>query len=200
MRKRTSPTALILIDFIDARLSRKSAHLVASTLRAAQQVARLKVRAKQTGIPVIFANDHHGNWKKEFATLVDTCRRSGSDGERLMKLLQPDADDFVILKPRHSAFYGTPLEFLLEELRIKRLILAGIEADMCIMFTANDAYMRKFKLWVPGNCIGAKSTSRSQAALRFMKVNLQADVRPFGNSLRFGAPRDKRGIQSDLWS
>lgn len=187
MNKRASSTALLLIDFVDGGLARMNSHLATTALRAGQHAARLKACAKKAGMPVIFANDHHGNWKEDFAGLVAKCRRNGGASAKLIELLQPGSDDFHVLKPRHSAFYGTPLEFLLTELQITRLVLCGMEADMCILFTANDAYMRKFRIWTPRNCIAARSVSRLSAALAFMKTNLQADVRPFTNALRLDA-------------
>ena len=66
---------------------------------------------------------------------------------------------------RHSAFYGTPLEFMLEEIGAKTLILAGVAADACITITALDAHVRKFKLWVPRDCVAAQSPAYTRAAL-----------------------------------
>ena len=82
-----------------------------------------------------------------------------------------------------SAFYGTPFEFLADELQVTRLVLAGIEADICGMYTAHDAYMRKFKLWIPRNCVASRSSARLNAALEFMRVNLKAETRPFTGRL-----------------
>ena len=89
-----------------------------------------------------------------------------------------------MLKPRHSAFYGTPLEFLLSELGTRLLVIAGLETDQCVLCTAQDAYMRKFKLWVPRNCVASRSSARLSAALGFMKANLKADHRPFSGRFR----------------
>ena len=92
----------------------------------------------------------------------------------MVELLQPAADDLSILKPRHSAFYGTPLEFLLDELKVRRLILTGIAADICVLFTAHDAYLRKFELWVPSDCVAAESNIACRDAMLHMRTVLKA--------------------------
>jgi len=81
-----------------------------------------------------------------------------------------------VLKPRHSAFYGTPLEFLLSELGTHRLVIAGLETDQCILCTAQDAYMRKFSLRVPRNCVATRFPAKGAAALDLMRDHLGADV------------------------
>lgn len=170
-------SALLLIDFVNPLLADGGSRFVSNSVRAAHATAELKRRARREKLPVIYANDHFGNWQADFPSLVDRCRRAGCPGD-LVAILEPTPDDYTVLKPRHSAFYGTPLEFLLDELRITQLILTGIEADICVMHTAQDAYMRKFKIWVPRNCVASRSLVRMSAALDFMKSNLKADTRP----------------------
>jgi nicotinamidase-related amidase len=92
--------------------------------------------------------------------------------------LKPIRDDFAVLKPRHSAFYGTPLEFLLEELKIERLVLTGIVIDMCVFATAQDAHVRKLSLWVPADCVAGFTGAQERSALSLIARTLDADIRP----------------------
>ena len=57
--------------------------------------------------------------------------------------------DYFVLKPKHSGFFDTTLDTLLETLGIRRVILTGIAGNICVLFTANDAYMRELKLFAP---------------------------------------------------
>jgi nicotinamidase-related amidase len=187
-RRGTRPgTALLLVDFLHLLLRDGGAHLVRTALEAAQSTALLKEQARRRGIPVIYANDNFGNWRADFPSLVAACLQTRGSACELARILQPAPEDFSILKPRHSAFYGTPLEFLLDELRVRRLVLAGIEADVCVMYTAHDAYMRKYALWVPRNCVAARSGARLEGALALMRSNLKAQTRPAGRKLRLDA-------------
>ena len=83
----------------------------------------------------------------------------------------------VATEPRHSAFYGTPLEFLLDELEVDALALAGVAADNCIFATAQDAYVRKFRLWVPADCVAADSEEHDRQSLDHMQRTMKADIR-----------------------
>lgn len=80
-------------------------------------------------------------------------------------LLAPQAGDWSLLKPRHSAFYRTPLEFMLEELGARTLILTGVSADTCITMTAHDAHVRKFAVWVPRDCVASADPAHARSAL-----------------------------------
>src|SRR6185436_18518818 len=96
-----------------------------ATVRAAVRTAKLKARLRKLGVPAVYANDNFGRWESEFAALVQQCQNAGGDAGRVAQLLAPQRGDRSVLKPRHSAFYETPLEYLLETLRAKAIVLTG---------------------------------------------------------------------------
>jgi nicotinamidase-related amidase len=173
---------LLLIDFINLLPGGDNASLGPRAAGAARNAALLKHQAKAARLPVIYANDNFGDWQADFPSLVQKCRRRRGYAHELAEILRPSGDDFSVLKPMHSAFYGTPLEFLLDELAVRRLILTGVEADICVLFTAQDAYMRKYELWVPANCVASRSERRLRSALEFMRHNLKASTRATGRT------------------
>ncbi len=183
--KKPTQTALVMIDFIN--LLPGTASLGPRAVRAARNAAILKRRARTQQFPVIYANDNFGDWRSDFPSLVRRCSAQSGSPRALAEILRPDSADYSILKPMHSAFYGTPLEFLLQELGVCRLILAGLEADICVLFTAQDAHMRRFDLWVPANCVASRSERRLKSALEFMRSNLKANTRPSGTSVNLKA-------------
>lgn len=170
--------ALLLVDFINLFDFPESEKLEARALEAARRAARLKERAVAAGIPCIYCNDNFGHWRSEFSRVVDECVERGGTSRTIAGLLRPAREDYSILKPRHSAFYGTPLEFLLEELEVGTLVLAGLSADMCISATAQDAYVRKFALRVPADCVAADTAEHEAQALDHMRRTMKADIRP----------------------
>jgi len=170
-------SALLIIDFINPTLGRGAGQFARRAVKAAQHTAALAQRARRARMPVIYANDHFGNWQSDFSALLEACRRGARCAREVISLLEPGPRAYAVLKPRHSAFYGTPLEFLLDELGVQRLVLTGIEADICVLCTAQDAHMRRLKLWVPRNCVASRSPARHAAALSFMRINLKADTR-----------------------
>ena len=51
-------------------------------------------------------------------------------------------------------------------------------ANICVLFTANDAYMRDFHLVVPADCVASNTEEENHHALEQMRKFLQADIRP----------------------
>jgi nicotinamidase-related amidase len=176
-KRNAKKRALLLIDFINLFAFPHADKLAARAIVAAQHAAALKARAAKAGIPCIYANDNFGDWHSEFSALVRECRKRGGASAKIAKLLRPDKEDLSVLKPRHSAFYGTPLEFLLDELKVSSLIVTGLSADICVFATAQDAYVRKFKVWIPEDCVAADTPEHEHEALEHMARTLKADTR-----------------------
>jgi nicotinamidase-related amidase len=172
-----SRTALLLIDFMNPLDFDGGAALGRRALPAAMRTAALKARLARKGVPAIYCNDNFGHWESEFRAVVEWCRGLGGAPARLAALLAPQRRDHSVLKPRHSAFFGTPLEFLLAELRVSRLVLTGLAADNCIVFTAHDAYLRQYRLWVPADCVASERAAWERNALAHLARVTKADVR-----------------------
>ena len=172
------PVALLMIDVINDLEFEGGDELLMFALPAAERIASLKSRAKQAGIPAIYANDNFGKWQSDFRKQVEHCLEDNVRGGPLARLLGPEEDDYFVLKPRHSGFYSTALDILLDYLNAKTLILTGLTGDMCVLFTANDAYLREFRLFVPSDCVASIDPEENQHALRQMQRVLKADIRP----------------------
>jgi nicotinamidase-related amidase len=99
-------------------------------------------------------------------------------GEPIARLLKPERDDYFVLKPKHSAFYATTLDTLLDYLGARRLILCGFSGDVCVLFSAGDAYMRDFHLHVPADCAASISPDENKRALAYMRRVLKVDTTP----------------------
>jgi nicotinamidase-related amidase len=101
--------------------------------------------------------------------------------------LRPTRDDYFVLKPKHSGFYGTTLETLLRDLTIRRVIVTGIAGNICVLFTANDAYMRGMKITAPRDCCVSNTAGDNDAALRQIELVLKGDTTP-SDQLAFRRP------------
>ena len=170
-------TALLLVDFINELDFAHGEILRPAAERAAGRTAALKRQLKQAGVPAIYANDNFGRWRSNFFHLVEQCAAPGSRGRELARLLKPDPDDLSVLKPRHSAFFGSPLEFLLAELDVGRLVIVGLVTEMCVLFTAHDAYVRKFELWIPEDCVASAHPADHHRTLEHLRGVLGVDTR-----------------------
>jgi nicotinamidase-related amidase len=172
----TCSVALLLIDVINDLEFEGSEALVRQAVPMARRIAELKRRAKAAGIPVIYVNDNFGRWKSDFRRVVEHCLHDGVKGEELVRILQPDEDDYFVLKPKHSAFYATTLDILLTYLGARTLIFTGIAGNICILFSANDAYMRDYHLVVPADCTVSNTVEENDHALEEIQTVLKADI------------------------
>jgi nicotinamidase-related amidase len=173
-----SAAALLLIDVINDLEFDEGDELLRHALPMARQIAKLKACAKECGIPVIYVNDNFGRWRSDFHAQVEHCLKDRVKGQPIAELLKPDQDDYFVLKPKHSGFYSTTLDTLLDYLGTQVVILTGMAANICVLFTANDAYVRDFHLVVPSDCVASNTKAENDYALEQMQKILKADTRP----------------------
>lgn len=169
-------TALLLIDVINDLDFEGNERLIAEVPQLAENLHQLKSAAVAAKIPVIYLNDNFRKWRSNFNDQLEHCLNSDVPGRPLAEKLKPTEKDYFVLKPMHSGFYGTPLEILLADLGVKKLILAGIATDICVMYTANDAYMRGFELLILYDCVISNTSIDKTYALDKMKELLKARI------------------------
>ena len=170
--------ALLLIDWINDLEFDAGERLLKPALAAARATASLRKRAKQAGVPVIYCNDNFGKWRSDFRTLLEHCLNDDVRGRPIAELLAPDEHDYFVLKPKHSGFHSTSLDVLLAHLGASTLILTGIAGNFCVLFTAQDAYMRDFKLFVPRDCTASEEEADNRHALEHLAKVCKADTGP----------------------
>ena len=173
-----SAVALVLIDVINDMEYPGGDRLLENAMPVADRIARLKRRAKEAGVPVVYANDNFGRWRSDFREVVEHCLRDDVRGRDFVEALKPDADDYFVLKPKHSAFFATTLDTLLAYLGPRTLVLAGVAGDTCVLLSAADAYMRDFHLRVPRDCIASIDAEENRRALEYMERVLDVDTTP----------------------
>jgi len=169
-----SEAALLLIDVINDFDFPEGDQLLKLAVPVGKNIAELKQRAKAEGIPCVYVNDNFGKWQSDFKKIVARCTADDAKGKDFVKLLVPEDDDYFVLKPKHSGFFSTTLDLLLTHLNARNLILTGIAGNNCVLFTANDAYMRDFKIFVPADCVVSNTEEENRYALKQMETVLKA--------------------------
>jgi nicotinamidase-related amidase len=182
--EQNSRVALLMLDVITDFEFEDGDALLARTRPVAERLAKFRKRAKRAGTAVIYVNDNFGRWQEDFKTIVEEFTRPEAKGRDVVEMLRPEPDDYYVLKPHRSAFYSTSLMLLLEKLGATKLIVTGVTTDICVLFTANDAYMRGFDLHVPSDCVAAVKEKYDTEALDFIRRVLKADTRP-SDKIRF---------------
>jgi nicotinamidase-related amidase len=169
-------TAVLILDMISEFSFPNGRKLVSPALRAARHIRDLRRQAARSRWPVIYVNDAPQIWESNPGEFVARCARPGGHGRRIAELLAPRKQDYFLFKPRHSAFFDTSLDSLLARLRVQRVILTGVTAHQCVLFTAMDAHVRDYDIRIVRNCVAAFTASQTQRALWLASESLEAEI------------------------
>lgn len=173
--------ALILIDVLNPLDFEGGRAFARRAMPVARRLAALKRRAAASGMPCLYVNDNHGRWRSDLAAVMAHSLRDDAPGAALSAQLRPEASDHVVLKPHQSGFYQTPLASLLDGLHVHTAVIGGLAGNMCVLFTAHDAYLRGLRVVVPSDCIASRTAAEDRYALehlrRVMKATTTASTR-----------------------
>lgn len=172
-----SDTALLIIDVINDLNFPGGENVLPWAEAMAAKLKPFRDRARKAGVAVIYVNDNFGQWRSNFGDVYRHCTRKSARGRKVAAALKPGRDDYFILKPRHSAFFATSLIPLLDDLAIKKLILAGVATNLCVLFTAHDAHMHGYKMTVLSDCCAAESDFDHNVALSQLEKFCKAKIR-----------------------
>jgi nicotinamidase-related amidase len=168
------PAAVVVIDMLNTYDHEDGDRLAASAEVVVPRIRALVERAREAGTEVIYVNDNYGEWNSSAKKLAD----SACDGRHpeLVEPILPHEDDAFVIKARHSIFYETPLEYLVGQKEIDRLILTGQATEQCILYSALDAYVRHIPISVPRDAVAHIDERLAEAALEMMERNMDADI------------------------
>ncbi|MFI1167993.1 cysteine hydrolase family protein [Streptomyces sp. NPDC020801] len=166
--------ALIVIDMINTYEHEDAELLVPSAQRVVPVLAELIGRARRADVPVIYANDNFGSWRSHHGELVETAlARPHAD---LIDPIRPDDESLFVVKARHSAFYETPLAYLLWRLSVGHVVLSGQVTEQCVLYSALDAHIRHLGVTVPMDAVASIHPHLESAALEMMERNMGARI------------------------
>ena len=170
-----SDTAVLVIDMMNTYQHPDAEVLVPNVAKIIEPLSHLVRHARETDdVDLVYVNDNYGDFTADFSDLV----RSACDGERpdLVDPIVPNQDSRTLTKVRHSAFYASPLAYLLRRLGTERLVLTGQVTEQCILYSALDAYVRHFAVVIPTDAVAGIDAELSDAALRMMQRNMDAEL------------------------
>jgi nicotinamidase-related amidase len=167
-------TALIVIDMLNSYEHADADKLTRSVEQVLPNVAKLIERAKEEEVLTIYVNDNFGSWQSN----RDDLLRTALEGRyrHLVEPIAPGEDTLFVVKARHSAFYQTPLEYLLSQEDVDRIVLCGQVTEQCILYSALDAYIRHIAVTVPSDATACIHEDLAEASLKMMELNMDAEV------------------------
>jgi nicotinamidase-related amidase len=167
-------TALLVVDMLNAYEHPDAERLAGRVEEALPGVRTLLHRAGEADVPVIYVNDNYGDWNSSSEELA----RKATAGKRpdLVEPILPIEGQSFVVKARHSTFYETPLEYLLDQMEVGRLVFAGQVTEQCILYSALDAYVRHFDVAIATDAVAAIYDDLGAAALKLMERNMKAEL------------------------
>jgi nicotinamidase-related amidase len=167
-------SALLLVDMLNPYEHRDADALAESVGKVVPAIARLADRARESGALLVYVNDNYGDWNSSAGELA----KRALEGRRpeLVEPILPRGEESFVIKARHSVFYATPLEYLLELEGIGRIVLSGQVTEQCILYSALDAYVRHFRVAVPKDGVAHIHPHLADAALEMMSRNMDAEI------------------------
>ncbi|AJP00280.1 isochorismatase [Streptomyces cyaneogriseus subsp. noncyanogenus] len=167
-------TALVVIDMINTYDHKDAELLIPSAAEVVPVLTGLIRRARERDASVVYVNDNFGEWRSHHGELLDKAL-AGPHAD-LVEPLRPDDASLFVLKARHSIFFDTPLEYLLRQQGIERLVLCGQVTEQCVLYSSLDAHIRHFDVVVPRDAVAHIHPDLADAALRMMERNMGARV------------------------
>lgn len=172
--------ALLIVDMLNDLQFDGAEQLGPAARAIVEPILALRDAADAARVPVIYVNDNTGHWHADRTRLIEAIRDQGGAARDLVEALMPADHHYLVIKPRFSGFYATNMPVLLPDLQVDRLILTGVAADICVLFTAADAHMRGYSLWVPTDTVASEAEQRRDWALEIMAGSMSADTRTTG--------------------
>jgi nicotinamidase-related amidase len=167
-------TALIVVDMLNPYEHEDADKLIESVEQTLPVLVGLRDRVREEGVPTIYVNDNHGDWESSRGKLVEAAREGARPD--LVEPILPGDDDLFLAKTRHSIFYATPLEYILAQEEIDRIVLAGQVTEQCVLYSALDAYIRHIDVSIPRDAVAHIFEDLAEASLTLMERNMHAEI------------------------
>jgi nicotinamidase-related amidase len=168
--------ALVLVDVIKDFRHEDGERLLTSYRARHSSLTAALTRAREAGLPIVYANDNSGVWNSDFPGLLEQALEQGHAGE-LVTEVAPQHGEIVVLKPRYSAFDATPLETILgQDLGVGELLVAGTATEMCVFQTVTDALRFGFQVAVQADACATVDEEHERLALTYLEQVLGVDI------------------------
>jgi nicotinamidase-related amidase len=128
--------------------------------QAIPNIVRLLGAARSANIPVFFTTQELrvdslrvGAWGRKNRRAYERDEEAERLGTTIVPDLSPRPEELVIRKTKPSAFFGTPLQSYLVQLRTDTVIVAGATTSGCVRATVVDAFSYNYQVMVVEECV-----------------------------------------------
>jgi len=168
--------ALLIIDMLKDFVEKDACLEVPASRSIIPNIQKRIKEARRKKMVIIYICDAHSPGDKEFSrwpshALIRTR------GAKIIEELEPHlAEDIIVCKKRYSGFFDTSLDQFLKSFKIKRIYITGILTNVCVLFTAVEAFMRDYEIFIWADSVAALSKGDHETALDQMERVLKIEV------------------------
>jgi isochorismate hydrolase len=140
-------SALVVLDMQRYFLDENSHAYIPSAACIIPRVAKLAASFSQNGLPVVFTR--HMNNDDDAGMLSVWWQDLIARDSRASEIFPTfDLSRATLLeKSQYDAFHATPLEGILRENRVTRVVICGVMTHLCCETTARSAFVRGFEVY-----------------------------------------------------
>jgi len=172
--KKNPKPALLMVDLINSFSFKHGCVLAEKTEKMIPNIHLLKDLFIKRKFPIIYVNDHYKQNNPTVEKILKYCTNPLS--YHIIQEIKPKGHEYCIFKPNYSGFYQTDLDHELKKQEVTHLIILGVAGNRCVLFTANDAFMRDYNLIIPYDAISSITDYDEKVAVYMMKDILNAKL------------------------
>ena len=164
---RSETTAVLIVDMLHDFCDPAGAMCLPGAERLYPIQNELIQSARHSGMMIGWVVDAHRpalRRDREFLKRTPHCLE-GTSGVNVVAQLDKQDDDYVFVKRRYSAFFGTDLDLTLRDNLIDTLIVFGVVTNICVRSTVHDAFFNGYQVVVPRDACAATGPREQESSL-----------------------------------
>jgi maleamate amidohydrolase len=146
-------------------------------------IRALLTEARKKHLPTFYTTGHDdrsnavdfGRWQAKNSRSAEDRTEEWDNGNRIVEEIAPQPGDIVVRKQKPSAFFGTPLISMLNEVHADSVLVTGTTTSGCVRASVIDAFSYNLKVSVIEECVFDRGQSSHKINLFDMAMKY-ADV------------------------
>jgi maleamate amidohydrolase len=166
------------------------------------RIAELLSEARKKHLPTFYTTGHDdrtnsvafGRWRGKNSRSTEDTNEAWDKGNEIVTEIAPQQEDIVVRKQKPSAFFGTPLISMLNEVHADSVLVTGTTTSGCVRASVIDAFSYNLKVSVVEECVFDRGQSSHKINLFDMAMKY-ADVIPLKEAVDY-----IRGLPDNLFA
>ena len=155
------------------------------------RIRELLGEARRKHLPIFYTTAEErrnsaavGRWQGKNRRSSEDQREEWAKGNDIVAEIAPEDGDILVRKQKPSAFFGTALASMLNELHADSVLVTGCTTSGCVRASVIDAFSYNFKVSVVEECVFDRGQASHKINLFDMNAKY-ADIIPLKEALEY---------------